>query len=65
MNGLGGIRRGGLGGLVSRLGLAMVLAAGASAVAATTAMASGEVNIYSSRHYDTDERLYSEFEEKI
>ncbi|MDX2485081.1 MAG: extracellular solute-binding protein [Pseudodonghicola sp.] len=26
-------------------------------------LAEGEVNIYSSRHYDTDERLYSEFEE--
>lgn len=25
--------------------------------------AEGEVNIYSSRHYDTDERLYSDFEE--
>ena len=28
------------------------------------AAAQGEVNLYSSRHYDTDERLYSEFEEK-
>ncbi|MEQ8748120.1 Fe(3+) ABC transporter substrate-binding protein [Pyruvatibacter sp.] len=27
------------------------------------AQAAGEVNIYSSRHYDTDERLYSDFEE--
>ena len=27
------------------------------------AQAEGEVNIYSSRHYDTDERLYSDFEE--
>ncbi|MEM9197768.1 MAG: extracellular solute-binding protein [Pseudomonadota bacterium] len=27
------------------------------------ALAEGEVNIYSSRHYDTDERLYSDFEE--
>jgi iron(III) transport system substrate-binding protein len=26
-----------------------------------TAEAQGEVNLYSSRHYDTDERLYSEF----
>jgi hypothetical protein len=25
------------------------------------AHAEGEVNIYSSRHYDTDERLYSDF----
>ncbi|MEX0282353.1 MAG: extracellular solute-binding protein [Arenibacterium sp.] len=26
-------------------------------------MADGELNLYSSRHYDTDERLYSDFEE--
>lgn len=33
---------------------------------AGTAMVSaeGELNLYSSRHYDTDERLYSEFEEQ-
>ena len=30
---------------------------------ATAAHASGELNLYSSRHYDTDERLYSDFEE--
>ncbi len=30
---------------------------------ATTAAADGVLNIYSSRHYDTDERLYSDFEE--
>ena len=30
---------------------------------ATTAVAQGEVNLYSSRHYDTDERLYSDFTE--
>jgi len=28
---------------------------------ASAAFAEGEVNIYSSRHYDTDERLYSDF----
>ncbi len=28
------------------------------------ARAEGELNLYSSRHYDTDERLYSDFEEK-
>ncbi len=28
------------------------------------AQAAGELNLYSSRHYDTDERLYSAFEEK-
>ena len=38
------------------------------AIAATaafmgTAQAEGELNLYSSRHYDTDERLYSDFEE--
>jgi iron(III) transport system substrate-binding protein len=27
----------------------------------TGAFAEGEVNLYSSRHYDTDERLYSDF----
>ena len=30
---------------------------------AAPAFADGELNIYSSRHYDTDEQLYSEFEE--
>lgn len=29
----------------------------------STAHAQGEVNLYSSRHYDTDERLYSDFED--
>lgn len=29
----------------------------------TAAFAEGEVNLYSSRHYDTDERLYSDFTE--
>ncbi len=28
------------------------------------AAASGELNLYSSRHYDTDERLYKDFEDK-
>jgi iron(III) transport system substrate-binding protein len=43
-----------------------LLAAGlAAAVAlpAAPAFAQGELNLYSSRHYDTDERLYSDFEE--
>mmetsp|Transcript_19774 Transcript_19774/g.32226 ORF Transcript_19774/g.32226 Transcript_19774/m.32226 type:complete len:342 (-) Transcript_19774:38-1063(-) len=38
----------------------------ASVLALTTAVpafAEGEVNLYSSRHYDTDERLYSDFTE--
>ncbi|MEL6959595.1 MAG: extracellular solute-binding protein [Pseudomonadota bacterium] len=30
---------------------------------AAPAFAEGELNLYSSRHYDTDERLYSDFEE--
>lgn len=34
-------------------------------LASTSAvLAEGEVNLYSSRHYDTDERLYSDFEEQ-
>lgn len=33
------------------------------AAIAAPALAEGEVNLYSSRHYDTDERLYSDFEE--
>ena len=33
-------------------------------VSASLANAGGEVNLYSSRHYDTDERLYADFEEQ-
>ncbi len=40
-----------------------ILALAASAVIATDALAEGELNLYSSRHYDTDERLYSDFTE--
>ena len=42
-----------------------LLVAAAAAILAfpLAAQAAGEVNIYSSRHYDTDERLYSDFEE--
>jgi len=32
--------------------------------ATSAAFADGSVNLYSSRHYDTDERLYSDFEEQ-
>lgn len=39
-----------------------VMAAMAFAIAAPAAQADGELNLYSSRHYDTDERLYSDFE---
>jgi len=41
--------------------LAAVLAAW---LAAGPAAAQGELNLYSSRHYDTDERLYSDFEDQ-
>ena len=34
-----------------------------AALVATSAAADGELNLYSSRHYDTDERLYSDFED--
>lgn len=34
-----------------------------TAMTATSVFAEGELNLYSSRHYDTDERLYSDFEE--
>ena len=36
----------------------------AAALAAPRVFAQGEVNLYSSRHYDTDERLYSDFAEQ-
>lgn len=39
------------------------IAAALTALIATSATADGELNLYSSRHYDTDERLYSDFEE--
>ena len=39
---------------------AIALISGTACV--STASAEGEVNLYSSRHYDTDERLYSDFE---
>ena len=39
------------------------IAAALAALIATSAAADGELNLYSSRHYDTDERLYSDFEE--
>jgi iron(III) transport system substrate-binding protein len=34
-----------------------------TAMTATSVFAGGELNLYSSRHYDTDERLYSDFED--
>ncbi|MEM1301158.1 MAG: extracellular solute-binding protein [Pseudomonadota bacterium] len=41
----------------------LALAAVATFGSAVAAYAEGELNLYSSRHYDTDERLYSDFEE--
>jgi len=35
-----------------------------AAILGSQAYAEGEVNLYSSRHYDTDDRLYSEFEDQ-
>jgi len=43
--------------------LAVLLGTAMAISAATSAFAGGELNLYSSRHYDTDERLYSDFEE--
>lgn len=41
----------------------LLLAAAALVGSTFAATAEGEVNLYSSRHYDTDERLYSDFTE--
>ncbi len=47
------------------MGLTLTVGACVLTMDATTrAFATGELNLYSSRHYDTDERLYAEFEEK-
>ncbi|MEO0751938.1 MAG: extracellular solute-binding protein [Pseudomonadota bacterium] len=40
----------------------LALAATVAVSAASASFAEGELNLYSSRHYDTDERLYSDFE---
>lgn len=40
-----------------------ILAATLAVTCALPAYANGELNLYSSRHYDTDERLYSDFTE--
>ena len=40
------------------------IAAALMVTSSPLAMAAGELNLYSSRHYDTDERLYSDFEEQ-
>ncbi|MFP7674428.1 extracellular solute-binding protein [Marivita sp. S0852] len=41
----------------------LATAAVAVGITAVPAFAEGELNLYSSRHYDTDERLYSDFTE--
>ncbi len=41
--------------------LAILLTATVISTSAVPALAEGEVNIYSSRHYDTDDQLYSDF----
>ncbi|MEO1503469.1 MAG: Fe(3+) ABC transporter substrate-binding protein, partial [Pseudomonadota bacterium] len=43
------------------LGRAAVVGLAAMLAAPLSAAAEGELNLYSSRHYDTDERLYSDF----
>jgi len=48
---------------VTRPALAGILAAATMMTSAPALFAEGELNLYSSRHYDTDERLYSDFEE--
>jgi iron(III) transport system substrate-binding protein len=50
--------------LSGRLIAGVAVLATAFAAAPQAAVAQGEINLYSSRHYDTDERLYSEFTEK-
>ncbi|MFK7792261.1 MAG: extracellular solute-binding protein [Devosiaceae bacterium] len=48
----------------TRTSFVALLALGVAApLAVAPALADGELNLYSSRHYDTDERLYSDFEE--
>lgn len=47
---------------LSRRLVTLLLCTGMAIPAATAVRAGGEVNLYSSRHYDTDERLYSDFE---
>ena len=51
-------------GLFARIAMAAAVVTGLGGIAVKDAAAAGELNLYSSRHYDTDERLYSEFEKK-
>ncbi|WP_085306993.1 extracellular solute-binding protein [Planktotalea arctica] len=50
--------------MTSTLKKSRFVLAAIAAVIAGSAYAEGELNLYSSRHYDTDERLYSDFTEK-
>jgi len=50
-------------GIKVRGALGMIVGAALAAFAGS-AWAAGEVNVYSSRHYDTDQKLYKAFEEK-
>jgi len=43
--------------------IALLACATTATAIASSAVAEGELNLYSSRHYDTDERLYSDFTE--
>jgi iron(III) transport system substrate-binding protein len=43
---------------IASTGLAAILTGGFIGLA----QAEGELNLYSSRHYDTDEKLYTDFE---
>ncbi|MCH2168342.1 MAG: extracellular solute-binding protein [Oceanicola sp.] len=45
------------------LQLSVIALAASAVLSPAAAIAEGELNLYSSRHYDTDERLYSDFEE--
>lgn len=47
---------------IPRLSCLAMIASTALTALAAPALAQGELNLYSSRHYDTDERLYADFE---
>jgi iron(III) transport system substrate-binding protein len=46
---------------MKKITTAFLVCATAATAIASSAVAEGELNLYSSRHYDTDERLYSDF----
>jgi iron(III) transport system substrate-binding protein len=48
--------------MTTKTTLTTLFLAGTVALPAVPVFAEGELNLYSSRHYDTDERLYSDFE---